>query len=108
MLSLKKDLSESERKDQSLSRRSVFPIDDGVSVCYTVLAPVETHVDSFGATLGNGVVGDADSARITSFVRSGWLRMAQHVVLRSMVPSFPLRKAEPRVQLRRLRILQWS
>jgi hypothetical protein len=89
MLSLKKDLSESERKDQSLSRRSVFPIDDGVSVCYTVLAPVETHVDSFGATLGNGVVGDADSARITSFVRSGWLRMAQHGAVFSIEKGRP-------------------
>jgi hypothetical protein len=35
------------------------------------------------STLANGVVGDADSARITSFVRSGWLRMARVVKCRA-------------------------
>jgi hypothetical protein len=49
-----------------------------------------------GATLANGVVGDTDSDA------DGWLMSCRGV--RSTAPSFPSRKAEPRVQPRQNKI----
>jgi hypothetical protein len=75
----------------------MFPIDDEVSLYYTVLAPVETHVASFGASLANGVVGDANSARIVLLgVGSEWLVGGWHMscsVVRS-IAVFPVEEGK--------------
>jgi hypothetical protein len=55
------------------------PVDDELSLLYTVFDPVETHVDGFGATLANAIIGDAGGARVIGLNGGGWLRVA-HVV----------------------------
>ena len=53
------------------------PIDFELALFYSVLQPVETHVDGFAALLFNSAIDNAIGSGVVSFYGRWWLRVTQ-------------------------------